>query len=92
LKNRLASGPAVKHPEFLAALTLIFRENLGDDNLALTMTAKTRDVPGFDSAKMVLLILAVEERFGIQLRSREIDSLRSIRNWVEVIEAARARS
>lgn len=79
------------NPELLAALTQIFRENLGHERLVLTMAVRTRDIPGFDSAKMIFLILAVEERFGIRLRSREIDSLRSIGNWIDVIEAAMAR-
>lgn len=78
--------------ELLAQLTQIFRENLGDENLALTMATTMRDIPGWDSAKTVLLILAVEQRFGIRLRSREIDSLRSIENWLDVIEAALART
>jgi acyl carrier protein len=82
----------VTRSELLAQLTQIFRENLGDENLALTTATTMRDIPGWDSAKTVLLILAVEQRFGIRLRSREIDSLRSIENWLDVIEAARART
>lgn len=82
----------VTRSELLTQLTQIFRDNLADENLALKMKTTGWDIPGCDSAKMVLLILAVEERFGIRLRSREINSLRSIRNWVEVIEAAIGRS
>ena len=48
--------------ELLAQLTEIFRENLGDENLALKMKTTGWEIPGCDSAKMVLLILAVEER------------------------------
>jgi acyl carrier protein len=40
---------------------------------------------------MVMLILAVEDRFDIRLHSREIDSLRNIQNWIDVIETARLR-
>lgn len=77
--------------EALAELTQIFRDNFDDDQLVLTPATTARDIPGWDSAKMVLLILAVEERFNIRLHSREIDALRSIGNWLDVIEIARQR-
>ncbi|MGO9134628.1 MAG: acyl carrier protein [Methylovirgula sp.] len=78
--------------DVLAALTQIFRENFDDDALMLTPATTARDIAGWDSAKMVLLILSVEERFGIRLHSREIDALRSIGDWLDVIERASSRS
>jgi acyl carrier protein len=38
---------------------------------------------------MVLLVLAVEERFEIRMRSREIDALRCVGDWAKLIEARR---
>jgi acyl carrier protein len=77
--------------DLLAALTQIFRENFDDEKLVLAMTTTARDIPGWDSAKMVFLVLAVEERFGVRFRSKEIDALRSIGDWVALIEAGSAR-
>ena len=48
---------------------------------------ETCDIPSWDSAKMVMLILAVEERFDLRFRSREIDALRRIGDWVRLIDA-----
>lgn len=76
--------------ELLAALTQIFRENFNDDGLVLMMTTTARDIPGWDSAKMVMLVLAVEERFDVRFRSRDIDALGAIGDWVALIEAASA--
>jgi acyl carrier protein len=81
----------VTRTDLLAALTQIFRENFGDEGLVLTLTTTARDIPGWDSAKMVFLVLAVEERFDVRFRSKEIDGLRSIGDWVELIETASAR-
>ncbi len=78
-------------PELLAALTEIFRENFDDENLVLTMTTTASDIAGWDSAKMVMLVLAAEERFDVRFRSRDIDALRTIGDWVALIEAAGAK-
>jgi acyl carrier protein len=81
----------VSGSDVLNALTHIFRENFDDDALVLAPATTARDIRGWDSAKMVMLILAVEDRFDIRLHSREIDSLRNIQNWIDVIEMARLR-
>lgn len=81
----------MRSSDVLDALTQIFRENFDDDALVLTPATTARDIRGWDSAKMVILILAVEERFDVRLHSREIDSLRSVQNWIDVIETARLR-
>lgn len=70
----------------LASLTQIFRETFDDDQLVLTVMTAARDIKGWDSAKMVFLILAVEENFGVRFSSKEIDRLRSIGDWIVLIE------
>jgi acyl carrier protein len=77
-------------PELLDALAQIFRENFDDEKLVLQLSTTARDIPGWDSAKMVMLVLAVEERFDVRFRSKEIDALRSIGDWVALIEASSA--
>lgn len=77
--------------DILEALTQIFRENFDDETLVLTPATTARDIAGWDSARMVLLILAVEERFDIRLHSREIDSLRNIQDWIDIIDKALPR-
>jgi len=72
-------------PEILAILTVLFRDILDNPTIELRLTDMEREIPGFDSARKVHLLLAVEERFGVRLRSREIDALRSIADWTRVI-------
>jgi acyl carrier protein len=78
--------------DILSDLTAIFRDCFDDENIVLWPSTSARDIPGWDSAKMVLLILAVEERFAIRTRSREIDALRCVGDWVKLIEARRGVS
>ena len=66
-------------------LMQLFREVLGDHDIALEARTSEADIPGFDSGAKVSLILAIEERFGIRLRSREIDALRDVGDWFAVV-------
>lgn len=43
------------------------------------------DIPGFDSGSKIQLILAVEERLGVRLRSREVDGLRRFGDWLDLL-------
>ena len=73
--------------EILAELTEILREAFGDDALTVTPETTAKDVPGWDSIRMVSILIAVEDRFGIKTRSREIDRLRSVGDFVTLIRA-----
>ncbi len=77
--------------ELLAVLADIFRDCFGDPTLVLTRRTSARDIPAWDSAKMVFLVLAVEDRFGITMKSREIDNLRNVGDWVRLLEARGVR-
>jgi acyl carrier protein len=74
-------------PEVYAALTGIFRECFNDETLVLKGTTSARNIANWDSAKMVYLILSVEDRFAIRMKSREIDALRCVGDWVRLILA-----
>jgi acyl-CoA synthetase (AMP-forming)/AMP-acid ligase II/acyl carrier protein len=63
----------------------LFRRELRNPHLELPFDAAEQDLPGFDSGKKVLLILATEEWFGIRLRSREVDALRRFGDWVNLV-------
>jgi acyl carrier protein len=77
--------------EILAILTDLLREVFDDPLIELKLTDQETDIPHFDSAKKVHLVIAVEERFEICLKSREINDLRSVADWTAVI-AARQRA
>lgn len=70
--------------EIYGKLADIFSEVFLRDDIVLKpgLTAK-----GWDSFKQIEIIIATEERFGIKLVTREIDSLKNVGDLVRVIAA-----
>ena len=69
-----------------STLNELFAEIFLRDDIALVPTTTAADIEGWDSFKQVEIIMAVEERYGIRLRTREIDSLKTVGDLVAVIE------
>ena len=65
----------------------IFDDVFETQGIALSRTTTADDVPGWDSMKMVLILMAVEERFGIKFTTREMDALQSVGDFADVIRA-----
>lgn len=68
----------------LASLAPVFEEVFGEP-IALSPDLTAEDVEGWDSTRMIELIVAVEARFGIKLTTREVDGLRSVGDLSGVI-------
>ena len=58
--------------DLLQQLNAIFREELGDDSISLTPATVAGDVAGWTSLTHILLVAAVEEKFGVRFNTREI--------------------
>ncbi len=71
--------------EIYSQLTDVFRSVFGDDAMELTPKLKAGDVPGWDSLKMISILMATEQRFGIKMRSREVDKLSCVGDLVGLI-------
>jgi len=71
--------------EIYGALTEIFHDVFMRDDLVLTPELSAKDVKGWDSFKQIEIIMATEEKFDIQLNTREIDSLQQVGDLVRVI-------
>jgi acyl carrier protein len=71
--------------EIYGALTEIFHDVFMRDDLVLAPELSAKDVKGWDSFKQIEIIMATEERFSIQLNTREIDSLQSVGDLVRVV-------
>jgi acyl carrier protein len=71
--------------EIYARLTEIFREVLSDDTIVLRAETTARDIPAWDSLRMVLIAIAVEQRFGIELNTRDLDLLAEVGDLVGAI-------
>jgi acyl carrier protein len=73
--------------DIYTALTEIFHDVFLRDDIVLTPELSAKDVKGWDSFKQIEIIMATEERFGIQLNTREIDSLQQVGDLVRVVGA-----
>ena len=75
----------VSNADVYAGLTDLFRQAFGDPLLVLRPTMTADDIEGWDSMKMVRLLVAVEKHFSIELRSREVDELASVEDLARLI-------
>ena len=66
-------------------LTHVFRDILGDPALELTDETTAEDVAGWDSASHVVLIFAIEDRFGFTFSGDEFETLSNIGTLKAVI-------
>jgi|HubBroStandDraft_1064217.scaffolds.fasta_scaffold266224_2 acyl carrier protein len=73
--------------EIRDAMFGIIRFALGNETLELSSKMTAKDVAEWDSVRQVMIILGVEEKFGIRLSSREIDSLRNVGDFLTLINA-----
>jgi acyl carrier protein len=66
-------------------LTEIFRDIFDDDNLTLRPEMTAADVKDWDSFNHINLIVATEATFGIKFQTAEIESLRNVGHFEELI-------
>ena len=67
--------------------TKVFRETLDLDDLVLAPELTARDVEGWDSLNHILLVVAVERKFGIKFNAGEIDGLENVGEFIDLIES-----
>jgi acyl carrier protein len=73
--------------EIYGALTEIFQDVFMRDDLVLKPELTAKDVQGWDSFKQIEIIMATEEKFGIKMNTRELDSLQNVGDLVRVVAA-----
>jgi len=59
-------------------LTEIFRTVFEDEALEVIGSTTAVDVEGWDSVAHITLIFAIEEEFGFQFSSRELENIRNV--------------
>ena len=67
----------------------IFRDVFDDPSLAVTSEMSARDVPEWDSFNHINIIVAAEQRFGVKFRTAEIDTLRTVGEFADLIARKR---
>ncbi len=71
--------------EVLQALIPVFREVFDDDSIVLSPELTANDIDGWDSQTHVMLTVAAEQRFGIKFKTAELESLRNVGHFAQVI-------
>ena len=75
--------------ETYAELTKVFRQVFDDDAISLQPQTTAEDIPGWDSQAHITLAVATEAHFGITFRTAELERLKNVREFVELIELKR---
>jgi acyl carrier protein len=73
--------------EFIKTLTGIFREELDDGKLTITMDTDQSDLESWDSLAHIRIVMGVERAYGIQLDVSEIESIKSVRGFYGAVES-----
>jgi acyl carrier protein len=73
-------------PETLKRLTTIFHEVFDDESIVLRRDLTAEDVAGWDSASHIMLIVAIELRFGIRFSTAELDDLKDLGALIDLTE------
>jgi len=63
----------------------VFRAVFEDEELQVAGSTTAADVEGWDSVAHINLIFAIEEEFGIQFSSRELEEIRNVGDLQAII-------
>jgi acyl carrier protein len=77
----------MQREEIYAQLNDLFRELFSDDNIVLRPDMTAEDIDGWDSFNHLSIIVAVETRFRIKMKTSEIDKLTNVGDLVAAIES-----
>jgi acyl carrier protein len=76
--------------EIYEQLTEIIRDVLMDFDLVLRPDLTAKEVDGWDSYKMIEIIVAVESHFGLKVKSKELDDMENVGDLVTLIRKAKS--
>jgi acyl carrier protein len=68
-----------------SGLTEILQDIFMDDDIRATPALTALDVAGWDSMKQIEIIIAAEERFGVKFTGKEIDGLRRVGDFADLL-------
>lgn len=73
--------------QILAALAEILHETFGRADFAVTRETKAADVVEWDSFNHINIIVASEIHFGVKFKTAELEGLRNVGEFIDVIAA-----
>ena len=71
--------------EIRESLTEVFREVFDDNTLVLQDETNADDIEAWDSYMHINIVVATEMRFGIKFQTSEIEALRNVGEFIELI-------
>jgi acyl carrier protein len=77
----------VDSAEFIETLTGIFREELDDGNLTITMDSNQSNLENWDSLAHVRIVMGIERAYSIQFDVSEIESIKSVRGFYSAVQS-----
>jgi acyl carrier protein len=75
-----------KQARILEEVVILLRDIFAQEDLVVTSETSAADVPGWDSMKQIEIVVAVEEKYGIRMKSREVDTMSSVSDLVALID------
>jgi acyl carrier protein len=69
------------------ALNEVFQDVFDSDAIVLTPEAAPSDLPGWDSARYITLVVATEARFRIRFEPADLESMRTVADFVRRIQS-----
>lgn len=78
---------AMKRENLMAKFREILCDVIGDDSIVIVEDTVADDVPGWESANHVRLILALEEDLNIRFESDEITAPDSVGEMLDLIQS-----
>lgn len=76
----------MENAQIYEQLTEVFRDVLNEDRLRLTAELTAADVPKWDSFNHINIVVASEEKFGIKFKTAELEQLRNVGQFVDLID------
>ena len=76
----------MQESEIYTRLTQVFHDIFDDNTIVLKPEMTAKDVPEWDSFNHINLVVATEARFGIKFQTAEIESLRNVGQFAELIQ------
>ncbi len=73
--------------EVYAALNTIFCDVFLREDIALKPEFTADDVPGWDSFRQIEILIAIQDKYGIKFRARELDEFRNVGDLARAITA-----
>ncbi len=71
--------------DIYAGLTEIFHDVFMRGDIVLTPELTAADVEGWDSHKMIEIVIGVEEAYDLKLETRELDSLNNVGDLARIV-------